>query len=105
MLKMNISRHFNSENLLIKVVTLKVYMAKKQLMLIWKALQKNALFLSGISFVLEIDVFELCKLSDVIMFAIKMVKYWIKNISENVKAVFFKLCTELCVTKETKWRP
>ena len=38
---------------------------------------------------------------DVMRFPTKMIKYWIKNISRNIKAVF--LAAEMFIINETKW--
>ena len=64
-------------------------------------IQKNGIFLFRISLsILEILMFlyfanKECKSDDVVRFATtsKMVKYWIKNFSGNIEALFFKLGT------------
>ena len=60
--------------------------------------KKNSVFLFGISFFVNIEIFTFCHYAneesdDVIGGSIKTVQYSIKNISRNIRAVFFKLGT------------
>ena len=78
----------------------------------WKIkwqIQENAAFLFEISFfilkILTFLYYGSWKGDDIINCGTKMVKYWIKNISRNIGAVFFKLSARIVHHERNKMTP